>query len=598
MTKKLTIIDQLKQFDNEYYNHVETTLTDTEYDILKEKAKAQFPNDPYFQTIGAEIEDGEKVKLPFTLGSLDKMKTDTVEKWMDGKGCIVASFKLDGASFMVTYKNGLVTFGATRGDGEEGQNITEKLKRILPTIANKEEISLRGELLLFGDDYKKYGYKNRRNGVNGCLAHHVEELHPMFYEVLDVESGVAETEQDRLQFIEDLNLEVAPWQVIDTNDNYLKTLNNLLIDAKSMPYDVDGLVLTVDESEREDVLLPENKVAFKVNTEAVKAKVIKVEWNLGRTGKITPLVYIEPIELDGVTVSKATGHNYGNVVNNGIGASSVVGVVRSGGVIPYITEVFEKAETNAPEFCPCCGGKLLITKDKWGDEIDLVCKNGDCYDSKVRQIAHFFKTMGSEFLTETTVRNLGVTSIEEMYELDELDMASIEGFGIKKAEQVYYEIQKTLSVTPDKLLAAFGIAGIGKTLSAPILEKYEFEELFSVDSIEGIEGVGEILSNNLVENINKFRGLYLFLKEKGLSFIMKEKTSISGLTFTLTGKMPLKRDVITKMITSKGGYVKGISKSTDYLVTDDPYSGSNKNEKAKSYGTKIIDFDELMGMVK
>jgi len=206
--------------------------------------------------------------------------------------------------------------------------------------------------------------------------------------------------------------------------------------------------------------------------------------------------------------------------------------------------------------------------------------------------------MGSDYITETTIRNLGVSSIEAMYELDELEIASIEGFGIKKAEQVYYEIQKTLKVTPDKLLASFGISGIGKTLAPVILNKCTFDELFEVESIEGIEGIGEVLSMNLVNNINNFKPLYEYLLRKGLTFMKTEKSSISGLVFTLTGKMPMKRDVITRMITAKGGSVKGISKSTDYLVTDDPDSGSIKNKKAQSFGTKIIDFNELMEMIE
>jgi len=151
---------------------------------------------------------------------------------------------------------------------------------------------------------------------------------------------------------------------------------------------------------------------------------------------------------------------------------------------------------------------------------------------------------------------------------------------------------------PENLLAAFGIGGIGKTLSGPILEKYKFDDLFVIDSIEDIDGVGSILSDNLVNNINKFASLYNFLLEKNLKFIKKEKSMISGKIFTLTGKMPMKRDDIIKLIISKGGNVKDISKGTNYLVTDDTSSGSNKNLKAKQLGTSIIDFNTLLSMIK
>jgi DNA ligase (NAD+) len=528
---------------------------------------------------------------------LDKTNKDNVYKWIKDKGDIVVSLKLDGISFMVTYENGKVTFASTRGDGKEGQDITDKMKTILPEIRIKDYVALRGELLLVGDEHLKLGYKNRRNGVNGALANHIESLVPVFYELLDAPDIDVMDEDQRLLYIRDtLVLTTVDFFVLYGKDD--KDISNLLItkliESKStLNYDIDGLVLTKNNSVRENVMIPENKVAFKVNTDAVKVKVTDIEWNVGRTGRIIPTILVEPTELDGVTISRTTGFNYEYIYNNQIGKGSIIGLIRAGSVIPYITEVFESKGYIELETCPSCGNHELEING-----VDVVCTNKDCYDSKVRQIAHYFKTMGSDYITETTIRNLGVSSIEAMYELDELEIAGIEGFGIKKAEQVYYEIQKTLKVTPDKLLAAFGISGIGKTLAPVILNKYTFDELFEVESIEGIDGIGEVLSINLVNNINNFKPLYEYLLTKGLTFMKTEKSSISGLVFTLTGKMPMKRDVITRMITAKGGSVKGISKSTDYLVTDDPNSGSAKNQKAQSFGTKIIDFETLMEMIE
>lgn len=590
-----TLIEQLKYADDLYYNDV-SGMSDTAYDTLKENAKKLYPNDPYFNTVGADVKS-EKVQLPFVLGSLKKVKSDTVENWATGKGDIVVSDKMDGISFMATWENHKLVFAATRGNGSEGQDITNKLKYILPEIKIKERISLRGELLLTGDDHLKLGFKNRRNGVAGIIGRddiypeQLRMIRPIFYEILDCENIDVMYEDERLQYIEKLGLDVVPYSLV-TNPN-VETLTEILMEEKqNLIFDIDGLVLTKNDSVRENVLYPENKVAFKVNTDAVDATVTNIEWVLGRTGKVTPIVHIEPIELDGVTVSKATGFNYKFILDNALGIGSKIGIVRSGGVIPYITEVYETFGFDVPTECPSCKGELKLIG------VDLVCKNKDCYDSKVRQITHFFKTMGSEFISDTTVTNLGVGSIEEMYELDELEIANIDGFGIKKAEQIVYEIKKTLTTTPDKLLAAFGISGIGKTLSVPILNKYTFDELFTIDSIKDIEGVGEILSDNLINNIGEFYNLYMFLKEKGLTFITKEKTSITGKVFTITGKLPMKRDEIVKMIVAKGGLVKGISKSTDYLITDDPNSGSTKNKKASAYGTAIIGWGEFLELAR
>ena len=593
--KKRMIIEQLKQHDKDYFNGI-ATMTDTEYDLLKEKAKNQYPLDPYFKTIGASATI-DKVNLPYRLGSLDKTNIDNVYKWVKEQGDIVVSLKLDGGSFMVIYENGKVTFAATRGDGNEGQDITEKIKSILPEIKVKDYVALRGELLLVGDEHLKLGYKNRRNGVNGALANSIESLVPVFYEVLDAPDIDVMYEDQRLLYIKDtLELPTVDFFVLygKGNKNVVDLLVTKLMEAKStLNYDIDGLVLTKNDSVRENVMIPENKIAFKVNTDAVKVKVTDIEWNVGRTRRIIPTILIEPTELDGVTISRTTGFNYDYIRDNQIGKDSIVGLIRAGSVIPYITEVFESEGYVELEKCPSCGNDKLELNG-----VDVMCTNKDCYDSKVRQIAHYFKTMGADYITETTIRNLGVSSIEDMYELDELEIAGIEGFGIKKAEQVYYEIQKTLKATPDKLLAAFGISGIGKTLAPVILNRYKFEDLFEVESIENVDGVGEILSPNFVNTINNFKPLYEYLLTKGLTFMKTEKSSISGLVFTLTGKMPMKRDVITRMITAKGGSVKGISKSTNYLVTDDPNSGSAKNKKAQSFGTKIIDFETLMELIE
>lgn len=588
-------IDQLKNYDK-HYSEGNPLITDTEYDILYNETKQDFPDDPYFNCVGSQP-TGKTVKLPFVLGSLDKKKTDTVAKW--AKGNIIVSDKLDGVSFMATWVDGKLAFGATRGDGAEGQNILHLLKHILPDINVKDTISLRGELLLTGDDHKKLGYKNRRNGVAGLVNQkndinidNIKMLHPIFYEVLECPDLDTMYEDERLTYISKLGLNVVPfslWEKIDESN--VNELVELLFDEKqNLIFDIDGLVLTKNGSKRENVMYPEDKVAFKVNVDAVKTKVIKVEWNNGRTGKITPLVYVEPVDVNGITITKATGFNYTFIKDNGIGEGAIIGLIRANDVIPKITEVFTPAENmNIPDNCPSCGADVEVCG------VELYCTNGDdCTNSRVKKIAHFFKTMGSDFITETTIKNLGVSSIEEMYELDEMVIAEMEGFGVKKADQLIYEIQKTLNVTPDKLLAAFGISGISKTLAVPILDKYSFDELFTIDEIEDVEGVGTVLNNNFIKTINKYYDLYMFLKDKGLKFKTTESSTIKGKVFTITGVLPMKRDVVAKMITDKGGVVRGISKSTDYLLTDNPNSGSVKNQKAASFGTAVLGWGEFL----
>lgn len=595
------LIELLKQYDVEY-NEGRPSITDTEYDKFKESVYLKYPEHLYFKTVGVPTFEGKKVPLPFVLGSLDKVKADKIENWIDED--VIVSQKLDGVSVMVTFDKGKVVFAATRGNGQEGQDITEKAKYFIPSITDRDKISLRGEMLLTGDDDKLLGFKNRRNGVAGLISREDVSVDALmhivvkFYEILDTDClDRLETEYQRMTYIESLGLDVPKWSGFYKNDaNILDCLNQMIVDNKSEIYDCDGLVIAKDISTRQNVMYPTNKIAYKVNTDAVKFIVDGVEWNLGRTGRVTPTILLQPQDLGGVTVSRATGFNYEFIMTNSIGKGAVVGIVRSGDVIPYITEVFEKAKVILiSSECPKCHEDLEIKG------VDLVCVNPECLSSNVKRIAHFFKTMGCEYITETTIRNLGVTTIEEMYDLDEIDISEIEGFGIKKGEQIVDEVGKTLYITPDKLLAAFGISGIGRTLSKPILEKYSFDSLFNVTDITDVEGVGEILSMNLVDNINSFRPLYEFLLDKGLSFIKKEKSmsNVAGKKFVMTGKAPVGRNEITEMITEKGGIVKNsVTKDTDYLVTEDTTSGSIKNTKAQKLGVTLINFADLCELLE
>ena len=240
--------------------------------------------------------------------------------------------------------------------------------------------------------------------------------------------------------------------------------------------------------------------------------------------------------------------------------------------------------------CPSCDGQIL-----WKG-VDLVCSNPDCEDSRTKRIAHFFKIMGSDYITETTIRNLGVSSIEEMYSMDEFDIANIEGFGMKKAEQVYYEVQKTLINTPERLLAALSIPGMGIDNAKVVMKSTTWNRLFDIS--EDQVGLGPKTSKKLVENIRKFKPLYDFLISCGLRFKEADKMNVlNGKVFGLTGTMPMKRDLIVKMIEAKGGVVKTVSKTTDYLVAADAGSGSTKLQKAEKYGTEILSYDDLMELL-
>jgi DNA ligase (NAD+) len=592
------IIDYLKSCDNEYYNTDDPSLNDFDYDKLKTKAKELYPDNPYFYTVGSDVK-GSKVKLPYVLGSLNKIKYDTVSKWVKIDERYVISEKLDGVSFICTWIDGRVMFASTRGDGIYGQDITEKAKIFVPDIPDTRPTTLRGELTLVGNSHEKLGYKNRRNGVMGIIGKdeiNVDKLQyivPCFYEYV---SGpeIFCTESLRLAWItEVLKLKTAQYFIASfVNGDFLE---KKLREFKEIAnYDIDGLVLTVNNSEREDVEYPKNKIAFKVNEDSVEAKVTGIEWNVSRNGKIIPVVLVEPIDIGGVTVKRATGFNFKYIKDNVIDKGAEIGLIRSGDVIPYITEVFKQANiVNLPVVCPHCKGEV---KDIG---VDRCCMNKECGRKMSKEVAHFFKRMGSEYVTEKTINSLGVSTIEEMYELEDLDIVGIEGFGLKRAEQIVYEIQKTLKTTPETLLAAFGMPSIGRRLSKEITKKFTFDTLFDITKEQIGQVLGSKTSVKFLDNICNFKSLYEYLKTKGLTFKIEggNDKMFDNKKFALTGKAPMKRDLIVSLIEKSGGSVGTVSKITDYLVTADPDSTSGKTKKARDYGTEIISYDKLFEML-
>ena len=367
-------------------------------------------------------------------------------------------------------------------------------------------------------------------------------------------------------------------------------------------YDIDGLVISDpnDLTVGEDYY-PSNMCAFKVNADAVETVVTDIEWEIKRSGKLQPVVNFTPTRISGSLVSKATGFNKKFIVDNDIQIGSKIGVLLSGEIIPYIVENYSKGpgsgQVELLTHCPSCGMEL----DETETGVDLVCSNTDgCFAQMVYRIENFLLAHEVEEITATTIRKLGVMDIEELYTMDEFDISRIDGMGMKKAETILRELKKTLNTTEEKLLKSFGIPGIGDTASKMIVNKFNsFDSLFTI-SKEGfmeIEGIGEIMADNLVRGLRKNSSLYYFLIGHGLKFAAKASTGLQGMIFTLTGKSDISRNDLTKMISSHGGMVKGISKTTNFLVTDDVTTGTSKTKKALQYGTRIITYSDLLNMI-
>lgn len=588
-------IEQLKKWDALYYEEGSPVVSDAEYDAFKEKTRTKFPAHPYFSTIGADIK-GKKVKLPYTLGSLNKTKPDgSYEKWdKTYEGSKIISPKLDGVSILVQYIDGKVNKAFTRGNGEYGKDITDKAKIFCPVSTEKGTFDIRGECLLADKDHIDLDFKTRRNGVAGLLNNddikNCDKIKVLFYELINTE---LEKEEERIaklkkhfpdNTIDFLLLETITEEVlIDVLKKFKKAYSTI---------DIDGLVITLNESEREDTKYPDTKVAFKVSEPAVKTTVESIKWCTGRTGRVVPLVNIIPVNIQGVTISKATGHNWKYILDNKIGKNAEILIQRSGDVIPYIVGVVkETSEEIVFPKCPSCKYNLVLSKTG----VDACCINPSCPAQTLSRTEYFFSTLGAENISETTFKNIRINSIKEAYETSEDDIIKLPGFGEKSAKIIVDEIQKTLKTRPDKLLAAFGLPGIGIEVSRSILKQFDFDEIWTLEQkdFERVSGIGSILSENLVKGLKECKLLYEYLIEKGLEFEIQDNI-LRGKNYCLTGNGPMPRDQIKKLIESKGGHVKGMSKKIDVLVAGDIETKSGKAKKAKDYGIPIITYNKLM----
>lgn len=602
----MSVIEELKKYDDLYFNKGESPLSDTEYDLLRKKAKEEFPNDPYWTQVGHIIDSKfEKIKLPFVMGGLEEYNPSTVASWLEKEDDdVVASEKLDGNSIGCSWTYGVLSLAASRGDGNEGQNLINKIKYAVTPMDQRHkgfnEISLRGEVLLEGDLFKDLGMKNRRNAVTGILRR--DEINPnvlskfsvIYYELISAPVKL-KTEVDRINFIKELGFKVARYIVIPKGlptQNKIEILESFLEHVKETAnYDIDGLVLTRNNSIRENVMSPKNKVKFKVNQLAVRCNVIGIEWNVTRVGYIKPVVLINPTEILGATVKRCSGFNYDFIMANKIGIGSEIGVVRSGDVIPYITEVYSTPahSVSIPTVCPSCNYVLEKT-DK-----ELICKNFKCKQRKFYEVSHFFQKMGADGIQDKTIENIGIDSIYEFYFLTQKDLENLPGFGEKKAKNILNEVKKTLNVKPEQLLAAFGIPMIGRTLSRQLCSKFSIDDLFDIKDPNQL-GLGDITSKTLIDNLPQYKHLYEFLKAQGLEFVKEDPSmkTLKGIKFALTGEGPMKRSELQKLIEAKGGEVGGISKNTNYLVTNDPDSTSGKMKSATKFGVPVINYDSLI----
>jgi len=611
MTIVETLVEQLKTY-NAAYRSGESLISDTEYDLLIEQLEELDPNNPFLDTIGIEISDKERErKLPIIMASMNKVKSiEELHDWARLKGIplttnVILTPKFDGLSLCVDETKARAT---TRGDGKVGQSSDEHYKLISNHLKNDMVFSpffqfTYGEVMMSKDSFqKKYAvnFANPRNLVAGLINNKqaTEPLKDTSY----IKYGAVLKPEYKDKFVlkhEILNAlnqcqEIqVPWietTIGDLTEDFLvKTFKEW-----SIEYELDGIILEVDSLKLQEQLGRERSGnpcwarAFKSPEfeQSAITTILGITWNISKQGYLKPILHIDPVRLDGVTVSNVTGNNARFVKDMGLGIGAKIRVVRSGMVIPLVKEVIESVEFQMPD----------IQNIGWNEnEVELITLE-ETDEQRFKQLVSFFEILEVENAGEGVFAQLweaGYQSVKAILDLKPSDMEKLEGFGKRKAEIVYNAIQsKIKGVQLSKLQHASNLyKGLGSKKLA-LLEQFGYEDKPNIEDILKIQGFSNISANSYLEAFDKFK---IFIKDLPLTInnkeIVKSSDSLKGKSFCFTG---VRRQDLETIIEENGGKVaSGVSKNLTYLVCKDKNSGSSKLVKAEQLGVILFDIEEL-----
>lgn len=600
---------------NKAYRFGNAIMSDLEFDKLVEEFRKYWPDEyDEFRNSLNEKSDADKVKHDYVCGSLNKTKYDEPKTVADfiKKHCpkkISISAKLDGLSGIAKYSNGKLVSFATRGDGYVGSDLMSKapyikgLCKMLPKPF-VGDISVRGELVIKFKDYeelcKTNDFSNPRNAVAGLMnqkefkTEDISKVSFVAYTVL----GPAYDKDLQFELLESFGFETA-WNIVeDIEDNEVEKLFSYATQKFEM--ETDGLVISSPDYKNEDEYRPKAQVAFKTNLQSFETKVIDVVFEgPSANGGHCPVAVLEPIEIGGVLVSKATLHNIDFIEEKGLKIGATVKVVRSGDVIPKILSVVSCDENcvdvELPEVCNCCGEKLVR------DGVNFRCINKNCKDQVISQITQFIKKLGCKHSSDATLDKLGIYSFDAL-----VKFAPDKKYKIQV--KLYDELLKhVFTKSKQELLAATNFIGLSEKLINKIVDFYGFENIEAGKYIGLPTGVGELtlqkFKDNILENltiVNKFLNdsRYNFSKITKNSS-KSHQSNKNGQSVCFTGKLfTMTRGEASKKAEASGFEVKGgVNKGLTYLVTNDSESGSSKNRKAKELGTKVINEQEFLKLI-
>ncbi len=597
--EKMTISqleEQIKYHDQRYWDANAPEISDADYDRLVEALRKLDPGHELVNLVHAvTVESSGKVRHAEPMLSLDKAYSlEAVLEWANKyarspREILLVEPKYDGISAGFDG-----TILATRGDGDTGENISDKLPLIeleAPGYTGKVDRPARGEIIIRNDDFKnlyssitKKGggtYKNSRNAVAGIMG------------LKDI-SGM---------LIQKAKLTLVDYRLISTQvtlEELPRRWEELKLELAELPYPMDGIVLKFADEEFRRSLgstahHPRGEIAYKFTNLKCRTTLVGIEWSFGKNC-LTPVAQLEPVDLSGITIKRASLHNAQNIEDMQIMIGDTVTVERAGDVIPYISASFPGLFRSSPWItkCPSCGTAL----SRRGPE--LCCTNRDCPETVLFNLLAAVRNFGIERLGEPTLRKLmekfHITKLHEILTLTADDLMQIEGFKERSAGNLAREISKSRQAPEANIIAALNIPNVGINIAALLLENYSISELRALDedTLSAIPGIGPERAGAIMEtfasgreDIDRLLAVTTPLRQ--------QNSSGDAPTICFTGKMPEKRSFYENLAKSRGMRpVDTVSSTLSYLVAADPASGSSKLKAAAKFNVTILSLDEFL----
>jgi DNA ligase (NAD+) len=652
---------ELQQYDYNYYILAQPTISDFDYDQkLKKLEKLEqdnpqyiTPDSPTQRVSGEPTKEFASVRHRIQMQSLANTYSEDELREFDTriKGLLepnefyeyVAELKIDGLAVSLNFEDGIFVRGATRGDGTVGDDITQNLRTIksiplkLMKAPKNSDLEIRGEVYMPHKSFIRLNKKrekegeplfaNPRNSAAGSLKMQNSQLVAergldiFCYRLIDHSNPAKKLFHfESLNKIKTLGLPVNPFaQKCSTIDAVLEYCREWEKKRETLAYEIDGVVVKINDPEQQNRLgstakSPRWAISFKFKARQAKTRIEEITWQVGRTGTVTPVAELTPVQIAGTVVSRATLHNPEEIERKDIREGDMVFVEKGGDIIPKVVEVIQSERDSSskpyqiPEKCPVCQTKLTRSKQ----EAALRCPNYNCVAQVVRRIEHFssrgamdIEGLGSS-VVELLVNNHLIKDISDLYQLKSHALSELEGLGKKSADNLISGLQKSKKQSLDRLIFALGIPFVGITAARILADHFhDLDSLSAADqtSLEELTGIGQKMAESICQFFKSStnRKIIENLRKSGLSFKSREEISgelLAGRTFVLSGTLPnLTREEASNMIISQGGRVSSsVSRTTDYLLVGE--KAGSKLHKAKSLEIMIINESEFLKMLE